>query len=103
MKRFKLLSWILSLVLITGCVYKMDIQQGNEVTYQQVKQLQIGMTEAQVRNILGTPLLQDPFSPGRWDYVYQLQVHGDLVEQRRLTVFFDESKRLERFETVEDL
>jgi outer membrane protein assembly factor BamE len=103
MNLFKLLSLILGLVLITGCVYKMDIQQGNEVTFEQVEQLQIGMTEAQVRSILGTPLLQDPFSPGRWDYVYQLQQHGDLIEQRRLTVFFDEQQRLERFETVQDL
>lgn len=103
MKQFKWISLILSVVLITGCVYKMDIQQGNKVTQQQADQIHIGMTEPQVRQILGTPLLQDPFSPGRWDYVYQLQVHGDLVEQRRLTIFFDESRRVAKIEKVQDL
>lgn len=99
----KYLSLLISLVLITGCVYKMDIQQGNEVTPEQADALRIGMTQAQVRSILGTPLLQDPFSPGRWDYVYQLQQQGELVEQRRLTVFFDEAGNLEHVEKVQDL
>lgn len=93
----------MSFILITGCVYKMDIQQGNEVTPEQAEALRIGMTQAQVHSILGTPLLQDPFSPGRWDYVYQLQEHGDLIEQRRLTVFFGPDQRLERIEQVQDL
>jgi outer membrane protein assembly factor BamE len=103
MNLFKYLSLLISLVLITGCVYKMDIQQGNEVTPEQADALRIGMTQTQVRSILGTPLLQDPFSPGRWDYVYQLQQQGELVEQRRLTVFFDEQGYLEHVEKVQDL
>ncbi|MFA6058638.1 MAG: outer membrane protein assembly factor BamE [Taibaiella sp.] len=103
MNAIKFLIPMISFILITGCVYKMDIQQGNEVTPEQADALQIGMTQAQVRSILGTPLLQDPFSPGRWDYVYQLQEHGDLIEQRRLTVFFGEDQRLERIEQVQDL
>ncbi len=103
MNLWKILSCIIGLVLITGCVYKMDIQQGNEVTKSQADELRLGMTEAEVRAILGTPLLQDPFSPGRWDYVYQLQQKGELVEQRRLTVFFDEDQRLTDVERVQDL
>jgi outer membrane protein assembly factor BamE len=103
MNLWKFLSCIIGLVLITGCVYKMDIQQGNTITPEQASELELGMTQAQVRAILGIPLLEDPFSPGRWDYVYQLQQKGELVEQRRLTVFFDEDQRLSRVEKVQDL
>lgn len=103
MSLLKCLSFIISLVLITGCVYKMDIQQGNDVKPEQVEQLRLGMTEDEVRRIMGTPLLKDPFSPGRWDYIYQLQQHGDLVEERRVTVFFDDDRRLVEIEKVQDL
>lgn len=94
----KKLSCIIGVLILTGCVYKMEIQQGNLITPSQANQLELGMTEGEVRSILGTPLLQDPFSPGRWDYMYQLQEQGELVEERRLTVFFDESMRLYRIE-----
>lgn len=96
------LCCVLCLFLLAGCVYKMDIQQGNKVTKKQADELELGMSESQVRAILGTPLLQDPFSPGRWDYVYQLQQKGELVEQRRLTLYF-EDQRLERIDKKQDL
>ncbi len=93
----KLLSSILGLCLLSGCVYKMEVQQGNLITEDQTEKLTLGMSEDEVRALLGTPLLEDPFSPGRWDYVYQLQEEGELVEQHRLTVFFEEGhlKRVE--------
>ena len=33
------------------------------------------MTRSQVRYLLGTPMVSDPFAPQRWDYVYRL-THG---------------------------
>lgn len=62
MNSWKFLSCIFGLVLVSGCVYKMDIQQGNEVTPEQASALELGMSESEVRAILGTPLLLDPFS-----------------------------------------
>ena len=76
-----------------GCVYRLDIQQGNYLEGSNVDQLQVGMTRAQVRYLLGTPLVPDPFDKDRWDYVYYF-VPGRVrhPEERHLTVFFKEDK-----------
>jgi outer membrane protein assembly factor BamE len=72
--------------------YKIDIQQGNVVTQEMVSKLKVGMTRAQVRFALGSPLVVDPFRTDRWDYVYSFQKQGKQVERRRITVIFDEDK-----------
>ncbi len=53
-----------------GCVYRPNIQQGNLVEITDVDQVTPGMTRSQVRYLLGTPMISDPFDPQRWDYVY---------------------------------
>ena len=69
------LSALLILLLPTGgCVYRMAVQQGNFLDARQVTQVQVGMTRAQVRFLLGTPMLPDAFDSARWDYLYTLQV-----------------------------
>jgi len=69
--------------------YKIDIQQGNVVTQEMVAKLKPGMTKAQVRFIMGTPLITDAFHAHRWDYVYRYQKAGKLIEERKLALFFD--------------
>ena len=69
--------------------YKVEVQQGNFVSKEQVQALQAGMTRQQVREILGTPLLVDVFHLDRWDYVFTLRRQGIEPQQRRLTVFFN--------------
>lgn len=84
----------LSEVKVTDYVtpYRIDVRQGNYVTQDMVSQLKPGLSQQQVRFILGTPLLVDSFHKDRWDYLYRLQPgHGDL-QARRLTVFFDDGK-----------
>jgi len=75
--------------------YKIDIQQGNYVSQDMVAQLKPGMTREQVRFILGTPLLTDPFHADRWDYVYWREASNGKRESRRIAVFFADNK-LER-------
>ncbi len=77
---------------VSGFAYKIDIQQGNAITQEMVAKLRAGMTPAQVRYILGSPLVTDPFHPERWDYVYTYAKEGKLTERRRLTVIFDDNK-----------
>jgi outer membrane protein assembly factor BamE len=60
----------LVLVGLTGCVYRMDIQQGNYLDGKTVSQLKVGMTRSQVRYLLGTPMVADVFNTDRWDYIY---------------------------------
>jgi len=69
--------------------YKMDIRQGNFVTAEMRDKLKIGMSRAQVRYVLGMPMISDAFHANRWDYVYRLEQRGKLVEQQRLTLYFD--------------
>jgi outer membrane protein assembly factor BamE len=56
--------------VLPGCVYRPDIQQGNLLQTTDVDQVKVGMTRSQVRYILGTPMVSDPFDQQRWDYVY---------------------------------
>ncbi len=69
-------------------IHRIDIPQGNIVTQSMVDRLRPGMSEAQVRFILGTPLLVDPFRPDRWDYVYRDQRPDGAASESRLSVFF---------------
>jgi outer membrane protein assembly factor BamE len=69
--------------------YTLDIPQGNVIDQAMVDKLKPGMTRAQVRFVLGTPLLVDPFRSNRWDYAYSLKKSGQVVESRRITVVFD--------------
>ena len=81
-----------SLPLPTLTPYKIDIQQGNVVTQEMVEKLKPGMTAAQVRFILGTPLVVDAFHKDRWDYVYRLRKGGTVVEHRRIVIVFQDDK-----------
>ena len=93
---------IVLLVLLAGCSYvpalpsvtpyRIDIQQGNMVTQDMVEKLQPGMSRAQVRFVLGTPLVADPFHSDRWDYVYLYNKAGTVTEKRRLVVIFKDDK-----------
>lgn len=86
---------ILGSGVISGCSlspYRMDVQQGNVVTQDMVAKLRPGMTRAQVRYVLGTPLVTDTFHPERWDYFYKFDRAGDPAEQRRLTLVFKEDQ-----------
>ena len=90
-----LLTLVVS-ILLAGCssvpslLYKIEIQQGNIITQEMVDKLKPGMTRSQVRFALGSPMISDPFHNNRWDYVYRLEQRGRLVEQRQLTVFFED-------------
>lgn len=72
---------VIASLLLGGCagdpivnrlpwVYRIEIQQGNVVTQEDVNQLHTGMTRRQVQFILGSPMLTDPFHADRWDYYF---------------------------------
>jgi outer membrane protein assembly factor BamE len=73
-------------------VYKLDVNQGNYITQDQVDRLKVGLSRQQVRTILGTPLLADPFHANRWDYYYEFERQAKVLEQRRFTVYFVDEK-----------
>ena len=69
--------------------YKMDIPQGNYITAEMREKLKLGMSKQQVRYVLGTPLVSDVFHGNRWDYIYRLKQHGEVVDKQRLTLYFE--------------
>ncbi|WP_405238551.1 outer membrane protein assembly factor BamE [Lentisalinibacter orientalis] len=92
-------------LLLGGCVYRINIQQGNLLDEEQIEQLEVGMTRKQVRFLLGTPMVDDPFHAERWDYVYYLALgRREPIMSHMLTVYFegDLVSRIERHEDLED-
>ncbi len=76
-----------------SCVYRASISQGNLIKAEDLEQLEIGMTRSQVRFLLGTPMIDDPFHHDRWDYVYFLKVgRKDATFKRWVTVFFENDR-----------
>ncbi|HQR02930.1 MAG: outer membrane protein assembly factor BamE [Proteobacteria bacterium] len=72
--------------------FRIDVRQGNYVDQDMVAQLKPGQTREQVRYLLGTPLMADPFHADRWDYVYRFQPGKGEAQERRLAVFFQDGK-----------
>lgn len=77
--------------------YKVEVVQGNFVSKEQVQALRPGMARAQVREILGSPLVTSVFHADRWDYVFTIRRQGIEAQSRKLTVFF-KGDELEKFE-----
>ena len=77
----------------SGCVYRINIQQGNFLNQGAVETIKPGMTRSQVRYLLGTPMVADAFTKERWDYIYYLKIgRSRHVDSRRVTVYFDGDK-----------
>jgi len=80
-------------VIASGCVYRINIQQGNFLDQAAVEQVKVGMTRSQVHYLLGTPMVADSFNKQRWDYIYYLKKgRTKHVDSRRVTVYFDGEK-----------
>lgn len=76
-----------------GCVYRIPIQQGNFLDTKDIEQVTPGMTQSQVRYLLGTPMIADPFTKDRWDYMYYLKTNKmTSAVQRHFVVYFDQGK-----------
>ncbi|OIR13913.1 outer membrane protein assembly factor BamE precursor [mine drainage metagenome] len=69
--------------------YKVEIRQGNLITQEMRAKLKLGMTQSQVKALLGAPLITDVYHANRWDYYYSLRQGGEVKEKQRLTLYFD--------------
>ena len=79
------------LLVSSGCVYRANISQGNIVEEEDLDQVEVGMTRNQVRFLLGTPMIDDPFHQNRWDYVYYVKIgRNDATAKRWVTILFED-------------
>ena len=77
--------------------FRADVVQGNFLSREQVAMLRPGMSRAEVRNVLGTPLVTSVFHADRWDYVFTLKRQGTPDQSFRYAVHF-KGEALDRFE-----
>ena len=78
---------------MSGCVYRANISQGNIVEEEDLDQVEVGMTRNQIRFLLGTPMIDDPFHMNRWDYVYYVKIgRNDASAKRWISILFDDDK-----------
>ena len=82
--------------------YRLEVVQGNVITKEQAALIRPGMTRAQVRDVLGSPLLTDAFHADRWDYVFSIRRQGTEPQLRRVMVLFEDDA-LKQFEGATDL
>jgi outer membrane protein assembly factor BamE len=68
--------------------YVPEVVQGNFVSKEQRLALSLGMARAQVRDILGTPLVTSLFHTDRWDYAFSIRRQGVPAQSFQLTVYF---------------
>ena len=93
MKRLLLLIVLCSTLATAGCVYRASISQGNLISEEDLDQVALDMTRSQVRFLLGTPLIDDPFHADRWDYVYYLKVGREEASfERWVSIFFENDR-----------
>lgn len=82
--------------------HRIEVVQGNVVTREQAQAVRIGMSRAQVRDILGSPLVTSAFHADRWDYVFTIRRQGTEPQLRRVLARFD-GDRLVTFDTGGEL
>jgi outer membrane protein assembly factor BamE len=92
----KVFVLLLMSFFISGCslfhIYKMDIEQGNIITPKEINQLQIGMDEYAVKDILGTPVLVNIFTKNQVYYTYLLNKADGSKIEKHLVLYFQNGK-----------
>ena len=69
--------------------HRLDLQQGNTIKLEQLEGIKIGMAKAEVRKIMGSPMLSDPFHNQRWDYIYRFIPNKGFERKSLLTLYFE--------------
>jgi len=97
-----LLALVTAAAFLGGCVYRPDIQQGNLLTMEDIRKVEVGMSRSQVRFLLGTPMVSDPFAPDRWDYVYRMQYGRERAVITAHFVVWFEGDKVAKVDTLDN-
>ena len=93
---FKALTLIMTSLLLANCsiprIFQVVVSQGNLVDQEMLDKLEIGMTESQVKFVMGTPLISDTFYPERWDYFTSVTQGESSYTNQKITLFFENNK-----------
>lgn len=94
---------LISIFSLTACgllppAYKVPVSQGNVLEMKQVNQLELGMSESQVKYVVGSPMIRDLYKPNEWQYVFSVIDANDKTiesEVSDLTLYFNQGKLIE--------
>ena len=68
--------------------YKPPISQGSVLNIDEVNKLELGMSKADVINLIGSPSIIDPFHQYQWDYINHSTIDsGEQIHYRLRIVF----------------
>ncbi len=92
----KVITLLLSVLVLSSCsiprIFQVVISQGNLVDQEMLDKLEIGMTESQVKFVMGTPLISDTFYPNRWDYFTSVTQGENSYTNQKITLYFKDNK-----------
>jgi len=92
----KVITLLLSVLLLSSCsiprIFQVVISQGNLVDQEMLDKLEVGMTESQVKFVMGTPLISDTFYPNRWDYFTSVTQGENSYTNQKITLYFKDNK-----------
>ena len=105
-ENLKVSTTFLLIFLISACssfsFYKVPITQGNIFEDKDIEKLQVGQSMDQVKFILGSPMIRDPFHSNRWDYLNLITIGDEKIIERKLVVIFDNENLLSSWKIVSE-
>ena len=98
-KSIKTFLFLVVTITLTSCgwpqLFQVIINQGNLVDDEMLGKLEVGMTESQVKYVLGTPLISDTFYHRRWDYYTSITQGDNVYTETKVTLYFEEGLLVE--------
>ncbi|MCE3238031.1 MAG: hypothetical protein K0R24_1012 [Gammaproteobacteria bacterium] len=88
----KIFIIVTTLLLLTACVHKIDIQQGNIIEQDTVNKLHTGMSKGEVEALMGTPVLMNTFNDNRIDYIYTMKRGSNARTEKSVILTFQENR-----------
>ncbi len=91
MRLIRFFILFIAIVSLSGCVYRMDIDQGNRIDAAKLEKLNPGMTRQQVEFLLGKAAINDPYNVDLAHYIYYVY-RGETrqVEQRTMVLTYQD-------------
>jgi len=68
------------------------IEQGNIITNESVNRLHIGMSPAEVADVMGAPVLSNSLTPNRMEYIYTYQDRTNPIVVKRVICLFSNGR-----------
>ena len=79
-----------------------DDRLASTIEDEDIEKLQVGQSMDQVRFILGSPMIKDPFRSNRWDYLNLITVGDEKIVEKKLVVIFDDENLLSSWKIVSE-